>query len=351
MKRRYIISAVCLVALSILALWADEDVARVLLKKGDEALQKNDFPKAIEFYKKALHEQSNLPEVYFSLANVYTKAGDKRRARRNFEECIRLVKALPKPSSSQQMLQKEATNRLNSLDKGRQELSVLEKKYVEQSLIMAKRFIKKDIPLAESILRNVLYLTPANAEAAKLLKDIKDVRVFEAWQALFNGQDLTDWQPQEPSLWKVESRILACDTERALTNRRQKLSFDKEYKLRMEFRVSQMYHELGSIGIILGDKNKEGDLTSLSVFKDAVKLIGFRGGQGKDIREESVPESFKITEWNTLALEISYGIMKVYLNDKLMFEHRADKDEMLQGGTGIWLQRVNAEIRKMEYLK
>ena len=337
--------------LSALALRGDEDVARALLKKGDEALQKNDSPRAIELYKKALKEYPNLPEAYFSLGNAYSKSGDKRKARRYLEECIKLIKDMPKPSSALQSIQREANSRLNNLGKNRQELTGLEKKYIDQSLALAKRLIRKDIPLAQSILKNVLYLDPAHSEAQKLLKDIKESRVFEVWQPLFNGQDLTDWRPQEPSLWKVENKVLACDSERALTNPRQKMAFSKEYKLLIEFRIIETYHELGSVGIIIGDKNKDGDLTSVSVFKDAVKLIGFQGGKGSDIKEENVPENFRISEWNTLVLEIYYGTLKCYLNGKLALEYRTDQEDFFRGGTGIWLQRVKAEIRRMDYLK
>lgn len=351
MKYGYFIAVFAALALPVLIWGVDDDIAAVLLKKGDEALQKNDIAKAIEFYRKALKERPNFPDAYFKLGNAAAKAGDKRKARRHLEECLRLIKDNPKPPASLQTLAKDATARLNSLDKNKQEVTGLDKKYIEQLLALSKRTAKKDIPLTESILKTVLYIDRSNADAAKLMQELKQARVFEPWQELFNGQDIIDWQPQEAALWKVKDNILSCDSRGALINHQTKVKLEKEYKLLLEFKADETYHELASVGVILGSKMKEGDLTALSVFKDAIKLISFQEGKGADLKEVQLPQDFKLTEWNTLMLDISYTNLKCYLNDKLVLEYRSEGADFFAGYTGIWLQRVKAQIRQMKYLK
>ena len=350
MKYGYFI-AVCVVAVLPLVIWGgDDDIAAVLLKKGDEALQKNDVAKAIEFYRKALKEKPNFPEAYFKLGNAAAKAGDKRKARRHLEECLRLIKETRKPPASLQSLAKDASAKLNSLDKNKQEVTNLEKKYIEQLLTLSRRTAKKDIPLTESMLKTVFYLNRSNADAAKLMQELKQSRVFEPWQAMFNGENIIDWEPQEPALWRVENNILSCDSEGALVNLRTKIKLEKEYKLLVEFKADKTYHELASVGVILGSKMKDGELTALSVFKDEVKIISFKGGKGADLK--AVPlQNFNLSEWNTLMLDISYAGLKCYLNDKLVLEYRADGADFFAGYSGIWLQRLKAQIRQMKYMK
>ncbi|MBI5777913.1 MAG: tetratricopeptide repeat protein [Planctomycetes bacterium] len=352
MKPRYIICAVCLAAISIVSLIGDEDVARAMLKKGDESLQKNDSAKAIELYRKALKEYPNLPEAYFGLGNAYAKTGDKRRARRNFEECIRAVKAMSKPSSAQQSLQKDATNRLNNLDKGRQELAGLEKKYIEQSLALAKRLVKKDLPLAESILNSIAAMDPTNAEAAKLRQELGQARQLPSWQLLFNGQNLDGWNPQRASNWNVTDGILVCDTPEAEVNFRPQPNFSGEYKLLMEFKIDAFYKETGGIGVVLGNKNnKDGSIAVLIIKKEGLSLAELKPDGALDLKFENLPESSNLSDWNKLVLGVSYTGLKCHLNDRLVFEYTADRENFFQGGTGIWMQRAKILVRKMQYIR
>lgn len=211
MKIRYFVLILSLIILPLLIISGDEEIARALIKKGDESFQKNEISKAIELYKKALREYSNLPEAYLKLGNAYIKTGDKRNARRNLETCIKLINETSNPSSVLQNIQKEANNKLSSLDKNRQEFINLEKKYVADLLSLSKKTLKKDIPLTETILKTILYLDPANSDGSKLLQELKQLKIFDSWKSMFNGENLIDWEPEVPSFWKVEDNILICD--------------------------------------------------------------------------------------------------------------------------------------------
>lgn len=355
MKIRYFVLILSLIILPLLIISGDEEIARALIKKGDESFQKNEISKAIELYKKALKEYSNLPEAYLKLGNAYIKTGDKRNARRNFETCIKLVKESSNPSATLQNIQKEANNKLSSLDKNRQEFITLEKKYVADLLSLSRRTLKKDIPLTETILKTILYLDPANSDVSKLFQELKQLKIFDSWKPIFNGEDLIDWEPEVPSLWKVEDNILICDPKNsAPVNHRKKLNFEKVYKLLMEFKIDELYNEgtkHGCVGVILGWKGNSNEMTSISVFEDETKLIGFIEGKGNDIKNGKIPDNFKISEWNTLVLDISYTTLKCYLNDILVLEHRADKEDFFWGGSGLWIQRAKTQIKKIQYLQ
>ncbi|HLD35255.1 MAG TPA: tetratricopeptide repeat protein [Planctomycetota bacterium] len=351
MKPTYIICAVCLLIISAVALIGDEDIARAMVKKGDEALQKSDFTKAVELYKKALKEYPNLPEAYFGLGNTYAKSGDKRQARRNLEECIRLLKSLSKPTSAQQSFQKEAINRLNNLDKGRLELLALEKKYIEQSLALTKRLVKKDIPLTEEILNSIAIIDPANVEAAKLRQELKQSRFLAAWQPLFNGQNLDGWKPQWVANWKVDAGILVCDTPESEVNFRSEPVLGDSYKLLMEFKIDAFYKDSGGIGVILGNKNNpDRSITVLIIKKEGITLAEFKPGGPLDLKFENLPAGLELSDYNKLGLEIAKNSLKCRLNDRLVMEYQAERADLFRGGTGIWMQRSKIMVRKMQYL-
>lgn len=375
--------------LTSLILMGDEGIAREFLKKGDDALQKNDISKAIELYKKGLKESSDLPEAHFKLGDAYLKTGNKQKARRYFEECLRLLKEIPKPSTALQSLMRETNNRLTNLNKNRQELIALEKKYIEQLLNLARRSLKKDIPLTESILKLVLYLDPLNSDGAKLSQDLKQSRFVEPLQLLFNGKDLIDWDPQEPSVWKIENNMLLCDTHDSLINYKTKLNLGKEYKLLMEFKINEIY-ENDTIGFIIGNKGEEKELITVGIsdsfirvywisslvkegkkrlkqakelgqvppqfdilnwtqFTNVLSVYGLREGKDFAMKEGQLPQNFKISEWNTLVLDVSSTNLKGYLNDKLVLEYKASKEDFFSGGCGILVQRANAQIKKAQY--
>lgn len=137
-------------------------------------------------------------------------------------------------------------------------------------------------------------------------------------------------------------------------NHRKKLNFENAYKLLIEFKVDELYSEggkCGCVGVILGWKGDTNEMTSLSVFDDETKLIGFIGGKGNDIKNGKIPDNFKMSVWNTLVLDVSYTTLKCYLNDILVLEHRADKENFFWGGSGLWIQRAKTQIKRIQYLQ
>ena len=66
--------------LLLLSLYSMLSFANELMVKGNKAYQKNDFDKAIKYFKQAQDKDKNNPMINYNLANAYYKKGDYDKA-------------------------------------------------------------------------------------------------------------------------------------------------------------------------------------------------------------------------------------------------------------------------------
>ncbi|MFA5795462.1 MAG: family 16 glycoside hydrolase [Candidatus Brocadiia bacterium] len=353
--------AVVTVALLPLFLEADEDIAKTFITKGDDCLKKDEIGRALEFYQKALKESPDLPEVHFKLGEVFLKQNEKIKGRISFKKCITLIDKISKPSSGLKDLRKKAEANLGSLEASRRDGKIVEQEYIKELLVFAKRIKGKDNSFAENAAERILELDANNAEAKKLLDDIKKATLVPRWRSLFNGQTIDDWEPQDPSLWKIEKENeLVCDINAGVTlNIRQKVYLAGNFRVAMSFKIETAYNSsAGGVGIVIGYQRLKdekiihiGNDGRLGLAQSVQYDAREKQEKAKMLQTESLPVGFQKNDWNKLELEVTDSRIRIYINNKLSLEYTSPDKEYFNGEIGLWVQESRVSLTDLQYQK
>ncbi|MFA5795460.1 MAG: family 16 glycoside hydrolase [Candidatus Brocadiia bacterium] len=346
----------CLFFAVAIVAFADDDIARAFLGKGDEAAKKGDAKRALEFYQKAVTESANLPDAHFKIGEISVKTGERLKGRLALKKCIALIDQTGQLSASLKEIRKKAEDLLAGLEISQKEGKIIEQEYVKELLAFAKKVRVKDNFLAEEALKAVLIIDPQNTEALKIQAEIKANTFVPRWAVIFNGKDLGDWKPQSPDDWKIGADgELACDTRTAIVNTRNDVFLENNFIVSAEFKVSTTHDSKNGIGIVIGlQKGGSAGVKAVSIFDQ--RYIGVVDAlittQDQGLKWETLPaETYKPNEWNLMQIEVSGETVKVLLNEKPALEYKGPVRNMFNGGVGLWVQKCRVSFRNIKYQK
>lgn len=346
-----------IVALGFIYLSADDDIAKAFIAKGDESLKGGDANRALEFYQKALKESPNLPDVHFKLGEAYLKLNEKLKSRRSFRKCIELINGIEKPAPAMPALKKKSEQYLTTLEVSRKDGMALEQEYIKQLIHAAKKLKLKDNLLAEESLARVLEFDPENAEALKLLDEVRKSSLFPRWKSIFMGSTMDGWEPKNPSAWRVENdRIMVCDGKEPMVNIRQKVQLENNFKVSLEFKISESYYNLAgttAVGILLGHLSDTDDSVAISVIDDrSMEALHFLPGKPPEVLGTNpLPKGYRKGEWNRLQIDVADKLLHAYINGESALEIKVTDKDIFKGMIGLWVQRCKVGFVNIKYLQ
>ncbi|MBI5778159.1 MAG: tetratricopeptide repeat protein [Planctomycetes bacterium] len=350
---------VCFLAVS--SLFPDDAIAREFIAKGDESLKKGEFPRALEFYQKALKESPEMPEVHFKIGEAHLKMDEKPRCRQAFKKCISLIDGLAKPSLVLIQLKKKAEEILNKLKAEdpsskliETEGRAIEQEYIKQLLGFTRKNRAKDNFFSEQALKRILKLDPKNSEAKKMYDEIVQGVFLPRWKPLPMGELAADWLPENPNDWDIEDGniLVAKLLNKGSGNRRKDLWLEGDFTVALDFRVDETLESRPgpySAGIMLGDRTGMNTRGISVVDEKVVKLVGVVNKERKEFSTKPLPDNYKKGEWNQLKVEISQGdLYRIYINNNLVIEYRT---EVCGGVLAIWAQLCQVRFKDIKLLK
>ncbi|MFA5794554.1 MAG: tetratricopeptide repeat protein [Candidatus Brocadiia bacterium] len=353
--KAWAIACFLFIASFLLVLLADDDVAKAFLTKGDEAMKKGDTARALELYQKAAKESPGMPEAHFKCGEAYNKSGEKVKSRASFKKCIALVSETTLATPAMKEFKKKAEDQLVNLDVSRKEGRVIEQEYIKELINFTKKTRTRDNYLTEKAIKTVLAVDPSNAEAQKMIDEIKAGAIFQRWEPILTDPDMSGWDALgERADWKSgKENEITISTNDSVMISRNKTILENNYAFSLDFKIEKDLARSYGIGLILGIRRTV-NLMPLFIFsQNDLRLCRVPPNSSKpeDVKWDKLPDFYKRFDWNNLRAEVENGALKVYINDKLAMEYKSPDKTVFNGEIGLWAQNCNATFANLKYQK
>ncbi|MFA5794555.1 MAG: family 16 glycoside hydrolase [Candidatus Brocadiia bacterium] len=342
-------------------LQADEETARIYIKKAREHLQKKNHEAALNNFSKAAQEAPEMPEVYYERGMMYRDAKESGEAMVDFAKAVELLNSLSDPSNTQKELQRKISNYQADYSKIQDELAEINRKYANKFLELAKKYQDTGDDYLVSIFNILQAIDPQNQEVreqSKIMKGASLAQKKSQMESLFNGEDINDWVGP-PDVWTVrDSMIAGVSMPNGMTSLLKHTGVFKEnYTVAVKMKLEEMDSDFSAgLAIISGPEKMYMILIKqkalMLVGSAAVLRSGQRGVEAKIMATKGIPAETNLEDWNQLSFKVAGDSIVCYFNDVPLLDMRLSEEAQtkFQGSPGLVIQGTKAYFKEISYL-
>jgi hypothetical protein len=336
----------------------DRDVALFLLKKAEKAYRAKDYEQAAATFKRARAEFTPLPEAAWGLGQALEKLEREAEALAAYRLCAEEVGAADKPSAKWKGLARRANAADARLRRRFAELDRLNRAFIDDCLRFGIAHVKTDPRWARTAFETVLKLDPTHRDARRHLDKVgklttpggrKTTGAGKTWGTpLIRRDDLAGWSPGIQAPWSCAKGVVVGD----VADRQGKINWvdDVEltgrYELRVRMRVVRSGGGGRTYGLLVGNGSSYWHCFFIEDDNDMV-LVEFDDGRHRHLKD-AILRDFDPQRWNTLRLAVDRGSLRVYLNQKKLYDHDADERDAFDGKVGLFAQNGRFEFKELE---
>ena len=329
---------------------ADRESAQFNAGRGDKALAAKKWDEAEGFYRKALEEDDSYLPAHYGIGQALIGEGKSAPAVDELRRFVDGARALsPLPPDWKALLAK-ADKQLSALDASGAALEKITDGYTSGLNDLAQRWLVKSPELAESLLKRVLELRPANPKAIELLAKMGKSPRSEL-VTLYGGKDLGAWDGAAAPAWTIVDGEMLGDANGGNRTMRNLRSFDGDIDVRMEVRLVEEYGDGPVCFAMRPTWNAAGDCYAFGILRGRVFWWEIIAGKPDrtilTVSPTDLKKPFDPKKWNTFEMRLRANEVTVLLNgDVIGKEPRPETRK--DGYVGIQVQRMRLAVRRFE---
>jgi tetratricopeptide (TPR) repeat protein len=321
-----------------LALYSDDEIAGVYVKKAQDLAKKKEYKEALTSFRKAINESPELPDTYVALGEMYRDVGESEDATTNFQKALAIIQS-KEPNPKLKSLQSKVESYLSEYAKLRQELAKINEQFLKSLLPLMDKYETEDPELALMISERILRLEPANETALSKKKELSR-RLSDAKKqgmtALFNGDDLDDWETSEG--WSVKENCIRFELSESnvVSAAAHKTKLSGDYNIVAQVKLDGVSGQSNILAVSFGFQSLSA-CYAFGFFDNKLALaMQSRKEDGRFQRlKEKELGNIDVADWNELEVEVYGRAVRFYLNGELCFEMTAPDKESLSGNTAL----------------
>jgi len=336
-------------ALGARAVAGDRDVAELLYQKGLKASREKNFTEAESCFRRAIAEFSPYPDAVFAHGEALEKLGRAAEACVAYRRCLDEIRASPPPASKWKTLAGKAEKAVARLDKATDDLTRLDREFIDACLALARSCGDKSPPTARGACEAVLALEPANSAAKACLAGLGGGGGGAAeagWIDLCGEDGLSEWDPGESAEWSCEDGVITGVAEARLgqLNWRDDHVLKGRYTLTATFRIVQE-QQSALFGLFFGARDLMRTRTGFILTSRSVLDLAETIDERTTLVRNFVPKTFDRKARHTMRVEVEPGRVRCLLDGVEAFSHVAKESSAFDGSPGIFVQGGRIEIR------
>lgn len=347
MKR--LLALLVAVALAASVAFADRQSALYFSGRADKALQGKDYAGAEENYRRAITEDPAFHPARYGLAQALLGLGRSGAAIEELRKFVADVKADGAAPADWKALLAKAEKQFADMDASTAEIQRLVDKYADDLIALARKWAAKDADIAERAARRALLLRPGDTQAAELVSKVDEAAKGAPVQ-LFNGFDLKNWEKAEFPTWQILNDVIVADVRGGSRDIRTQRSFDGDFDVVMEARISQ--EKLGEdtmIALLAGYKG-DADFEGVGVINKKVYFFDRTAEKEKRIITKTPITDWKapfdLAEWNTYELRFRADKITALINGEVVGED-ARTERRASGFIALYAQAATVSFRNV----
>ena len=347
--RRSLVLLVLLVLCAATAL-ADRQSALFFSGRADKALLAKDFAGAEENYRRALTEDPAYQPARYGVAQALIGLGKVGPAIEELRKFMNDVKADAAAPADWKALLAKAEKQFADMDASAAEIRRLVDKYADDLVALARKWAAKDPQVAKRAARRALLLRPGDAQAAEIAG-----KVDEAGNGppvvLFNGVDLKNWERAEFPFWQVLNDVIVADVRDGSREMRSQQSFDGDFDVRMEARITQEKLGEDTMIALLGAYKGDNDFEGVGIINKKVYFVDRTAEKQKRIIVKTPITEWKAPfdplQWTKYELRFRGDKVTALINGEVVGED--ERSEHRQSGfVALYAQAATVAYRNVE---
>ncbi len=337
-------------ALGDRAVAGDRDVAELLYQKGLKASREKNFAEAESCFRRAIAEFSPYPDAVFAHGEALERLGRAAEACAAYRRCLDEIRASPPPASKWKPLLGKAEKAVARLDKATDDLTRLDREFIDACLALARSSRETSPQAARSACEAVLALEPGNIAAKGLIEGLAASAGAGAseggWIDLCGADGLSDWEPGESEEWSCEDGVITGVAEARLgqLNWRADHELEGRYTLTATFRIVQE-QQSALFGIFFGARDRMRTRMGFILTPRSVVDLSETIDEKTTLIRNHAPRNFDRKARHTMRVEVEPGRVRCLLDGVEVLSHVAKESSAFDGSPGIFVQGGRVEIR------
>ncbi|MFA5795461.1 MAG: hypothetical protein WC980_10410 [Candidatus Brocadiia bacterium] len=355
-------SAKCIIIIGLLAvaaiIGADDESAKVYLKKSRELAQKKDYAGALTNLRKAIDESTEMPDAYFERGLLFYDVKELGEAAKDFNKAADLLRSKTELTAPQKEMQRKINICLQECNKIATEFSDINKKYISRFVSLAEKYQDSGDEYLVSMLTWLSTKVPGDREVKDKLGKIKDIILTQTKSCmlpLFNGSDLNGWEIPPP-YWSVKEGEIVGDVMRGSCPFKSGVILSDNYMLSVNCSIKEA-EAMNAAGLAIA--SREDGLYFFGIYEKSIYLIRFsaimQGGQksmsGKCLAKRALPESLDYNGWAEITAKVKNNEFIGYLNNEVQFNIKVPEEKAgFKGAPGLFIQNCKAHFKEVLHL-
>jgi tetratricopeptide (TPR) repeat protein len=347
---RRLVALLLVAALLAATAFADRQSAVFFATRADKSLASKDFTGAEENYRKALAEDAAFHPARYGLAQALLGLGRSGPALEELKKFVADVKADAAAPADWKALLAKAEKQFADMDSSAAEIQKLVDKYADDLVALAKKWVGKDPSVAKRAAKRALALRPGDPQAAEIAGKVEDAANGPP-VVLFNGVDLKNWEMAEFPYWQILNDVIVADVREGSREMRTQMSFDGDFDVRMEARITQEKVGQDTMIALLGGYHGENDFEGLGLINRKVYFFDRTSQKDKRIIVKTPvtewTKPFDPAAWNKYELRFRGDKITALINGEVVAED-ARTERRASGFIALYAQSATVGFRNVE---